>query len=162
MQAYGFVALRVVELARKLCPRADWSCTSAMCELVPPESGGSKCSRCGLAVRPQPEGQCSYAACPAPQVARDDLPWPAGEASLRSVLGRVKGYRRWCCLREADTQPQSSVQLPRAVPLVVVQRERTEAGLGAKMARVGPQWAPTCLVGSRIMLGHWIMHLSDV
>ena len=151
---------RVVELAKKPCLQAVWSGTPARHELVPLDSGGSKCSRCGLAVRPQHEGQCSHAACPVPQVARDGVPWPAGEASIRSVLGRVKGYRRWCCPRDAAMQPQANVQLPSAVPLLVVHLERTEAEPGAKRARVDPDVGSDPPRRLQAYAGHWSMHLG--
>ena len=100
----------MVELVKKPCQQAIWQCTSAVHELQPSEGGGATCTRCRLKARQQHVGQCGHSTCPVPLVTREGQRWPAGEASIRTVLGRVKGFRRWSCPRDLGEQQQQAAE----------------------------------------------------
>jgi hypothetical protein len=86
---------RAVELARKLCRAAGWLAEAAMHDLQE-QAGALRCSRCGLHTTAQHSGQVGRSKCPVPRLLREGLAWPEGEVGLRSLLGRIRGYRRWC------------------------------------------------------------------
>jgi hypothetical protein len=86
---------RAGELAKKPCGEAQWQSSAVAHELLA-GAGGLSCRRCLLAFQPQHAGQAGGAQCPVPQLTCEGLHWPEGEASVRAVLGRLRGYRMWC------------------------------------------------------------------
>ena len=99
---------RAKELARKPCSGADWSAEAATHALVPLAEGW-QCTRCLLVARPQHAAQTGRQQCPVPVLSRDGVAWPAGEAGLRAVSGRIRAFRHFCC-PEAGTEAGESVQ----------------------------------------------------
>ena len=47
-----------------------------------------------------------------PQLLRGGQPWPEGEARICTGLGRVKGFRRWCCGDEAAAAAAAAAAAP--------------------------------------------------
>ncbi len=88
---------RAVALARKPCEQADWQSTAAPHKLLD-VAGAWSCRRCKLEVLSQFAASAARSTCPVPTVVKEGQPWPEGEASIRADMGRVKGFRRWCCM----------------------------------------------------------------
>ena len=86
---------RAVALARTPCGAAVWEARAASHELLE-LNGVLVCRRCGLQTTAQHASQASRARCPVASLHRGEQPWLEGEAGLRSVLGQICGYRRWC------------------------------------------------------------------
>ena len=95
---------RAKELARQPCSGAAWTTAPALHTLVQ-DSERWRCSRCMLAVRPQHAAQSGRQGCPVPELTRAGIPWPAGEAGLREVLGRMRAFRHFCCPDEIAAEP---------------------------------------------------------
>ena len=93
----AFDSSRAVELARKPCEQADWQSTAAPHDLLE-VAGAWSCRRCKLEVLSQHAASAARSTCPVPMVVKEGQPWPEGETSIRAVMGRVKGFRRWCCM----------------------------------------------------------------
>ena len=128
---------RAVALARKPCQAAGWLAEPAVHDLQE-QAGAFRCSRCGLQTTAQHAGQAGRSSCPVPRLQRDGQAWPEGEAGLRSLLGRIRGYRKWCeapvspvaaAAAEADNQdPSAEAALVAAVPLAGPQFPCTPLG----------------------------------
>ena len=86
---------RAVALARKPCGAAAWQSEPA-CHDLQDHGSGLRCTRCLLQVSQQHAGQVSRSKCPVPVLTRGGQHWPQGEAGVLAVLGRIRGYRRWC------------------------------------------------------------------
>jgi hypothetical protein len=74
-----------------------------------------------LHVLPQHAAQASRSKCPVLQLTLAGQPWHEGEASMRAVLGRLRGYRRWC---EHSAVAEASVAIPAAGTVCWVQGSR--------------------------------------
>jgi hypothetical protein len=100
---------RAKELARKPCSGAEWTAEAATHVLVP-HAEGWQCSRCLLTARPQHAAQTARQRCPVPALCVAGVAWPAGEAGLRSVFGRIRAFRHFCCPEEAaEEEPELHV-----------------------------------------------------
>jgi hypothetical protein len=86
---------RAVALARTPCGAVAWEARAAFHELLELD-GALVCRRCGLRTTAQHASQASRARCPVASLHKGEQPWPEGEAGLRSALGQICGYRRWC------------------------------------------------------------------
>ena len=95
---------RAKELVRQPCSGAAWTAALALHTLVQ-DGERWRCSRCMLAVRPQHAAQSGRQGCPVPELTRAGIPWPAGEAGLREVLGRMRAFRHFCCPDEIAAEP---------------------------------------------------------
>ena len=104
---------RAGELAKKPCEQAEWQSTAAT-HVIVEAAGAWSCQRCKLEVRPQHAASAARATCPVPQLLRGGQAWPEGEASIRAVLGRVKGFRRWCCGDESAAAAAAAPDPPAA------------------------------------------------
>ena len=69
-----------------------------------------RCGRCWLGIRPQHLAQSSRQRCPVPELHAEGARWCDGEASLRSVLGRIRAYRHYLQLLEVEALPAEPVQ----------------------------------------------------
>jgi hypothetical protein len=83
---------RALQLARSCCGGAAWE-AAAGCHVPEAIEGGWKCTRCGVAIRPQHVVQASTQQCPVPCLSAGGGPWVEGELCLREVLGRVRAFR---------------------------------------------------------------------
>ena len=128
-QARASDSSRASALLKKTC-KGDHGVTmqEAAHEWVALEAGLT-CSRCKL-VRDNGRGvETAGKICPVMACQRNGNPWPQGEASYASELGRLHGFRRWC-----------------EIPLVELRDVRTPAdveppiGAGA-VGEVGPAQA---------------------
>ena len=63
-----------------------------------------------------------------PELTLAGIHWPAGEAGIREVLGRLRAFRHFCCPAEGDAEPAAAEALQRVAELGVA--ERLSAGLG--------------------------------
>ena len=104
---------RAGELAKKPCEQAEWQNTAAI-HVIVEAAGAWSCQRCKLEVRPQHAASAARATCPVPRLLRGVQPWPEGEASARAVLGRAKGFRRWCCGDESAAAAAAAPDPPAA------------------------------------------------
>jgi hypothetical protein len=59
-------------------------------------AAGPTCSRCNLVRGNGRSVESAGKVCPVMACRRMGLPWPEGEASLASELGKLHGFRRWC------------------------------------------------------------------
>ena len=122
---------RAVEAVSTQCGQALWSGTPAP-HVVEEHSGAWSCKRCGLGVLAQHRASAARSTCPVPMMTKDEQPWPEGEASARAVLGRVKGWRRWCLPVDLpDPQPQVAAGVPVAAPVEEVE-EQVAAAQGSE------------------------------
>ena len=85
---------RAAALARQPCGAAQWQVEPAEHDLQP-QGAGMRCTRCLLQVAPHHAQQLGRSRCPVPRLLRGGQRWPEGEHSLRAILGRIRGYRRW-------------------------------------------------------------------
>ena len=106
---------RVVAAVMTRCGPTPWLGTSGPHE-VQEDAGAWSCKRCRLSVLPQHRSSAAQATCPVPRLSKDGQPWPEGEASVRAVLGRVKGWRKWC-LPADQPQPPPEVEAAPAAAL---------------------------------------------
>jgi hypothetical protein len=111
---------RASELAKKLCGGAAWQGAQAVHDLQG-QGAEIKCSRCLLHVLPQHAAQASRSKCPVLQLTLAGQPWHEDEASMRAVLGRLRGYRRWC---KHSAVAEASVAIPAAGTVCWVQGSR--------------------------------------
>ena len=114
---------RAVELARKPCRAAGWQAEAATHDLQEFE-GVLRCSRCGLQTTAQHGGQVSRSRCPVPKLLQAGRAWPEGEAGLRSLLGRIRGYRRWCETPALPADPGAAIADTRALGSEVAVEEQ--------------------------------------
>ncbi len=118
-----------------------------------------RCGRCWLGVRPQHLAQSSRQRRPVPELFAAGARWCDGEASLTSVLGRIRDYRRYLQPLEEEALPAEPVQALQ--PLHVLdfapgagpQRKR----MGAEVNSVESGPAPFAL---RPDVGHSAVHVG--
>ena len=153
---------RAVEAVKTQCGPTPWLSTSGPHE-VQEQAGAWSCKRCGLNVLAQHRATAARATCPVPRLSKDGQPWPEGEASVKAVLGRVKGWRRWCLPVDLPQPPPEAEAAPAAAPPVAsaaavvvpgaaVQCEEGAFEPAAKRARLAACLAP--------YVGHEAVHLG--
>ena len=87
---------RALDLLRRPCGGAARFSAQRAKHMWEGDPVAPTCSRCKLVCSNGRQLTPSEQHCPVPECTLNGEPWPAGERSLRTEMGRLHGFRRWC------------------------------------------------------------------
>jgi hypothetical protein len=95
-QARASDSSRAAALMRKICKGDHGVTMQEAAHVWVAREAGPTCSRCKLVRNNGRGAETAGKVCPVMACQKNGDPWPQGEASYASELGKVYGFRRWC------------------------------------------------------------------